>query len=589
MRKTILSFLLVVLLLLGNSGLSLAQETDGSQLYNYDITQDEFDEYNAAVQSCDTPSLECLVRYTTRFIAMEWVNDIQGTSNMKGLGPTSNAGSPGVVGGVFTAISGMYAYRPANTGRYVADVMDSAGFATPAYAQGLGFASLDPILGLWKMFRNVAYFFFIIIFIVIGFMIMFRAKIGSQAVVTAQQAIPSVIISLVLVTFSYAIAGFMIDLMYLLMFLMVGLFDGLSANSGNELVESTDLINFNIMNLTGFLFWNSLGENGDNIALSRTFLEAAGVGNLLSGIGGFLGGLTLTIVVTIAALIGCVRLFFELLKSYAAIVLGVVLAPLALMMGAIPGQNVFMPWLKGIIGNLLAFPVVLLLIIMFIEFTEGGASTVTDAGSTGGFMPPFLIGAGQSGIIGPLMGLAIILAMPEIVKKVKDSTGASDGGFAAMVAGAAWGRAKEAWGGKMPLGLNARNIAGTGALAATSLAATVPGAIIGGSIAKSRGQSFASGARRGALTGLVAPAGIRAGLPLAGDAMKALRTELGQLAAAETIGSVMRNVKKADSTQSQAQQTAFGQEQKDTGGVVPQKEGTTSTRKKGGSLTGGNI
>lgn len=431
-----------VLLLLGSRSLSMAQsETplDTSNPYGYNITQDEFDEYNAAVRSCDTPSLECLVRYTTRFIAMEWVNDIQGTSDMKGLGPTSDAGSPGVVGGVFNLIGGMYAYRPANTGRYVADVIDSAGFATPAYAQGLGFASLDPILGLWKMFRNVAYFFFIIIFIIIGFMIMFRAKIGSQAVITAQQAIPSVIISLILVTFSYAIAGFMIDLMYLLMFMMVGLFQGLSGTSNGQPVVASDLISFNITNLISFLFRNSVGGFGDNQALSRTFLEAANVGSILTNIGSFLGGLTLTIVVTIAALIGCVKLFFELLKSYASIVLAVVLGPLALMMGAIPGQNVFWPWLKGIIGNLLAFPTVLLLIIMFIEFTDAnGGGTVT---STGGFMPPFLIGVGVPGIIGPLMGLAIILAMPEIVKKVKDSTGASDGGFGAMIAGAAIKRA----------------------------------------------------------------------------------------------------------------------------------------------------
>jgi hypothetical protein len=131
-RKTIFSFILVVLLLLGNSGTSFAQIDTSANQHNYDITQDEFDEYNAAVKNCDTPSLECLVRYTTRFIAMEWVNDIQGTSDMKGLGPTGDAGSPGVIGGVFTMISGMYSYKPANTGRYVADVVNSAGFATPA-------------------------------------------------------------------------------------------------------------------------------------------------------------------------------------------------------------------------------------------------------------------------------------------------------------------------------------------------------------------------------------------------------------------------------------------------------------------------
>jgi hypothetical protein len=41
-------------------------------------------------------------------------------------------------------------------------------------------------------------------------MIMFRTKVG-QAAITAQQAIPNVVIAMLAVTFSYAIAGLMID------------------------------------------------------------------------------------------------------------------------------------------------------------------------------------------------------------------------------------------------------------------------------------------------------------------------------------------------------------------------------------------
>ena len=38
--------------------------------------------------------------------------------------------------------------------------MESAHIIPKAQAQGLGFASLDPILEGWKQFRNVAYLFF---------------------------------------------------------------------------------------------------------------------------------------------------------------------------------------------------------------------------------------------------------------------------------------------------------------------------------------------------------------------------------------------------------------------------------------------
>src|SRR5258708_14361646 len=51
-------------------------------------------------------------------------------------------------------------------------------------------------------------------------MIMFRVKISPQVVVSVQSALPKIAIALVLVTFSYAIAGFLIDIMYV----FVGLF-----------------------------------------------------------------------------------------------------------------------------------------------------------------------------------------------------------------------------------------------------------------------------------------------------------------------------------------------------------------------------
>lgn len=403
--------------------------------YNYRITQDEYAQYRKATQNCDTPSLECLVKYTTRFAAMEWALDIAYGQKVADSGERSG----GVFAGVMGLIKGMYNYPAAHTATYVADVVNNSGLAPKAYAQGLGFASLDPILNLWKVFRNVAYFFFIIIFIFLGFMIMLRKRISGQTAVTVQQAIPAVIISLVLVTFSYAIAGFMIDLMYVLMFLIVGLFEGINSgiSVGSENLTGGTLVNLNFISLIAFLFKaNMSGEAlGTNINLANTIIEAAadgsGIGTYL---GGILGGLTLTLVITIAVLIGAVRLFFELLKSYATIILYVVASPIILMFGALPGNDVFWKWLKGIIGNLLAFPTVLLMLIIFIEFTRGNYS----GGATGGFMPPFLIGNGSAAnMIGPLLGLAIILGLPDIVKEVKKAAGAGDGGVLGTLINAA--------------------------------------------------------------------------------------------------------------------------------------------------------
>ena len=450
----------------------------------YKITQEEVNAYNEAVKDCSAPSLECLVRYTTRFVAIEWVNDINGNPDS-----LADAGGGGAVASLFGMMGNMYEHRPAQTSAYIADVLNSAGIAQPAYAQGLGFASLDPVLNLWKIFRNVAYFFFIVIFMIIGFMIMLRQKISGQAVVTAQQAIPSVIISLILVTFSYAIAGFMIDMMYVLMFLILGLFQSIG---GEGFPAGDKLITMNILELiTTFYNSGAIGGFGENITILKGVFDSAGATGPLGDGLGILGGLTLTIIISVAVLVGTIRLFFELLKSYAAIVLYVVSAPLTLMFGALPGKSVFWPWFKALVGNLLAFPVVLLVLILFIQFTANSGSAV-EAGA--GFMPPFLFGntplegaaTGAVSMIGPLLGLALILALPDIVKDLKKTMGASELGFGGKIMGWAgenmkdWGRAgyKDVPGGKM-------------LARATALPVTLPMAGIGGYMGYKYGDSKA--------------------------------------------------------------------------------------------------
>ncbi len=448
-KKALLALLVFFSLLVITTRVSFAQvsvekpwdpATDGKTIdrYNDAITDD----------NCMTPSLECLVHQIFQFTAIEFVTSTLYTdfkpSFDGGSGTAADPAVPindtthgkkGILNGFGTLIGQMYSHPVANTGVYVADLMDSAHITPRAYAQGLGFASLNPILELWKAFRNIAYMFFVIIFIIIGFMIMFRQRIGGQAAITAQQAIPSVIISLILVTFSYAIAGFMIDLMYIVMFLIIGIF-GQTLPAGNA-----NLIDMTILQVMGSLFKASIASPESNIPgvdlvsnLFGSLIENDTVNSVLS----IAGGLTLVIVLAIAILIGTVKLFFELLKSYASIVLSVVTSPIILMMGAIPGKSPVVAWLKNLIGNLLPFPVVLLVLVLFYQF-----SNLTGAGNEGGFIPPFLIARGQSGAIASLMGLALILALPEIVKDVKK--GFVTEGFGSMIFKAATESAKQGW------------------------------------------------------------------------------------------------------------------------------------------------
>lgn len=338
--------------------------------------------------------------------------------------------SHGMVGNMGNAIAMMYGQPPATTERYVADLLNSAGVGIiqPAYAQGLGFASLDPVLATWKTFRNVAYFFFVIIFLAIGIMIMLRQKIGGQTVVTAQQAIPQIVVALLVVTFSYAIAGLLIDAMYLIMYLLLALF-GYSGQQGK-------FLDHNFLSLGWAMIVSGWGSAQEAI---EGFIQAALSESTWSWLQGSaletIGGLTLAVVIALAIALQIFKLFFELLKTYIGIILSVAFAPILLMFGAIPGKNPFAQWIGNLIGNLGAFPIVLLVLIMFDQLTNGGfARSVSTAGgggvdpTPGGFMPPYMLntGTGFGGVMSFVVGLGMLLIMPEIVKKGKEALGAKE-------------------------------------------------------------------------------------------------------------------------------------------------------------------
>ncbi|MEN8253126.1 MAG: hypothetical protein ABFQ62_01980 [Patescibacteria group bacterium] len=357
-----------------------------------------------------------------------------------GLERADGSSKVGFIGGTTGLMAQMYGKPPATTETYIADLMDSANIASPAYAQGLGFASLTPILSAWKIFRNIAYFFFIIIFLTIGFLIMFRQKVGGQTAVTAQQAIPRVIVALLAVTFSYALAGLLIDIMYLFMYLLAGIF-----GESNELVQSS-IFNVGIKVLTG---WGEThGAASTTYFAVRDFATALTSGlDKGSSVVGFMAGLTSAVIVALAIAITVFRLFFELLKTYITIIISIAMAPLILMVGAVPGKNNFTKWFKGLVGNLSAFPIVLIILIIYQKLTDG-------IGTSGdGFMPPYLIGSGVGGALSVMIGLGFLMLSVDLVKEGKKTFGAS-GGIFDQFSGALAESVKRGWtGGQLVPGL----------------------------------------------------------------------------------------------------------------------------------------
>jgi len=74
-----------------------------------------------------------------------------------------------------------------------------------------GYAALEGTIGLWNWSRNIVYALFIIILVAVAFMILFRRSLGGQQYVTLTNSLPSIVLSLVLVTFSYPISAVFID------------------------------------------------------------------------------------------------------------------------------------------------------------------------------------------------------------------------------------------------------------------------------------------------------------------------------------------------------------------------------------------
>ena len=329
------------------------------------------------------------------------------------------------------AIAYIYDNPPATTYAFAVDLGKTLGFLPRTYAQGFGFSGLSPLLGLWKIFRNIAYGIIAIIMIVIGFMVMLRKKIDPKTVVTVQNSIPRIVIALILVTFSYAIVGLMIDLMYVSMLLIANVLMGKSDStlwgavkfnlSPKEVVEANFLTTASAFLGAG---WKSLVG-----LFSFVPTDYKVAGTIITGILGFIatgfgvkGALIGAaapyalpfLVVALAVLIGIVRLFFLLLDAYIHIIIALLTSPFHLMMEAIPGTNSFSAWFRNLLGKLLVFPTVTaLLLITFI---------LTSKEVVGSVWGPPLLGGGLEGEgMAALIGLGMLLSIPTIVGGIQKS------------------------------------------------------------------------------------------------------------------------------------------------------------------------
>ena len=353
-------------------------------------------------------------------------------------GEVEDAQTGGAVGTFGNLIAGMTSTPPVRTTTYIADLGQSLGLAKPTYAQGTGFRALEPVLPLWKAFRNIAYFGFVIIFVVVGFMIMFRKNIDPQTVITVQSSLPKIIITLLLITFSYAIASLMIDLIYLLIYLLIGLFTTFGIIEGTkakDILLGESVFTIALQNLIGIGKEEIAGASAAAVAdITNSIFKGIG-GKIVGGIGQALA----YVVFAVAILIAVFKLFFQLLMAYIGIIFSVIFAPIMLIFNALPGSNSFGSWLKGILANALVFPVTAVMFLIIAALIGSQKFGVTDSGYGSNQYPdlqlPFISGGIPTDAMQAIIAIGFLMMMPKIIEMIQKMMGI-EGGLMGMMGGA---------------------------------------------------------------------------------------------------------------------------------------------------------
>lgn len=298
---------------------------------------------------------------------------------------------------------------------------------TSFYFPGLGYNVLMPMMGLWQWSRNVVYIFYIIIVIILSFLILFRSTLSGQNVITILNSIPSLILSLVLVTLSYPIAGFFVDLIYIGSNVAQGLLITSEGAPGYGFLSTTTFelegqehndINYlqpDDPNISVWAVWGTsktevfeCGGDDEADCINNLLPQGVGseylkyIGNIIkvseNVAGGIVGRVSnsplLNLILGLTALMASFKLFMTLLKSYVMLTLSPVYLPFLFLMAAIPSKtkssviNALKPLLAASL-SFIAIYVVFLLMIIIGNAEQLGDPALANLGRLD-FTPPLL-------------------------------------------------------------------------------------------------------------------------------------------------------------------------------------------------------
>lgn len=247
--------------------------------------------------------------------------------------PTSSVSSRGLLTGLYSVVGGAV-YKediPVNLAFYTKHmaskipVVKNTAFAAAGPYDQLG--TLWPmILQVWEVSKNISYGLLAVFMLYIGIMIMMRKQLDPRTTVTIQNALPKIVIAVILITFSYAIGAFGIELVKGLGQLayrpLTGEISGVQTRPG---VAAT--------------YW----------LIASTAIKGTSLGGVLIGI--------LMAVVGILMLVMGLIIVIKALIAYIKIILSIWVAPVIFAWGAIPGnEDSTASWFKNLAVNVLTVP-----------------------------------------------------------------------------------------------------------------------------------------------------------------------------------------------------------------------------------------
>lgn len=357
----------------------------------------------------------------------DMINSIKTLLHSGKTPPPAYYASFGPSGLLVGSLAEMFAHPPASGKENINQTLAHFDLAQPVNAQGYGFTATNGIQTLWAASRNMAFLVIILLLIVAGFMIMFRVKINPQTVISIQLMIPRLIITLVAITFSYAIAGLAIDVVYLLLGFVISILSATGSITGGPVQvfnwfatpDYGKIVWFYILPLI-LLF--AVG------GLAALFFSRFGpIGIIFAKLGSIVVILNIVLIVFFGWLL--LKIWWMMVKTYLMLMITIVIGPWQIMLGLLPSGDPksslgFNGWFRTIISQVSVFLVVPLMFMMNMFFWNGMWLQVNPLGGVNrgsGSFPSFPLLNSQGNVFSFVVGFAILALIPKIADMVRDA------------------------------------------------------------------------------------------------------------------------------------------------------------------------